>query len=89
MWRVIVNAVRSLLVIHDTVERHERDINELRQELRRVSGALEELRHEMRLRLENERHEREKFFLRVEKTLLNFERHQPMPTGGRKRKKRR
>ena len=89
MWRVFVNAVRSLLVIQDMVERHERDINELRQELRRVSGALEELRHEMRLRLDNERHEREKFFLRVGNALLNFERHQSLPAAGRKRKKRR
>ena len=89
MWRYIFNAVRKLLFIHDRLERHERQITELRQELDDLASSVEELRHETRLRLDNERHEREKFCLRVENALLNFERRLSLPPARGRRRKRR
>ena len=87
MLRSLFNAFRRLLIIQDTLERHEREINELRHELRTVSASVDELRHELGLRIDNERHEREKFFLRVENAFLSLERRLAPPSNGSKKKK--
>ena len=90
MWKELFSGVRGLFEVDSILTRHEREINELRHELRTVSASLEELRHEMKRFTENERHEREKFFLRVENALLDFEIRMSLPPArSQKRSKRR
>ena len=74
MWRYILSATRKLFAIQATLERHEQEFNELRHELRRLA--------------ENERHEREKFCLRLENVLLSSERRLPAPAAVKKLRKR-
>jgi len=89
MWKEIFNAVQRLFEIDSTLTRHEREINELRHELRTVSASVEELRNEMKRFADNERHEREKFCLRVENAFLSFERRlSALPARGKRRKRR-
>lgn len=89
MLRSLFHAFRRLMVFQEMLERHEREINELRSELRKVIASVDELRHEMKRFTDNERHEREKFCLRVENALLNFERRVSLPPAGGSRRKRR
>ena len=89
MWRSLFNGFRRLLIIQEMLERHEREINELRHGLRTLSASVEELRHEMRHFTDNERHEREKFFLRVENAFLGLERRLAPPSAGGKRRRHR
>ena len=85
MLQRIFEWFRSLLFLSRDVQINTRDITELRQELDRLSDTVAQLQSEMQHGFENERHEREKFMLRVENALLRFERSLPAPAA-KKRK---
>lgn len=87
MWGRILSGIRWLFVLQNTVEEHESDLRELRDEVRRNTFAIEELRSDFKRLAENDRHEREKICLRLENTLLNFERRLPPvpPKRGKRR----
>ena len=88
MWGKIVSAGRQLIFVYETLERHERDIKELREDLRRVISLVEDLTKRLDLNEQNERHEREKLCLRIENVLLNFERRLPPAPPLKPRRKR-
>ena len=62
----------------------DKDITELRRELDSLSEIVTQFRSDVDRGLDNERHEREKFILRVENALLRFER--SLTEGKKKRK---
>jgi predicted HicB family RNase H-like nuclease len=76
---------RTLLFLSRDVQESTKDIAELRQELNSLADTVAQLQSEMQRGFENERHEREKFMLRVENALLRFERSLP-PSKSKRRK---
>lgn len=94
MWQKGVEFGKQLLSITQRLQKHEEDVKELRQEIREIRQDINRLRQEMgevtriveRLALEWQReHEtaardREILQLRLENTLLRFER--GLPPGG-------
>ena len=85
MLQKLFELFRSLLFLVRDVEKNKSDITDLQREVKVLSDELVELRSEMQRGFDNERHEREKFMLRVENALLRFERSLP-PGKSRKRK---
>ena len=76
---------RTVLFLVRDVEKNKNDIADLQQEVKDLSETVTQLQSEMQRGFENERHEREKFLLRVENALLRFERSLPAPAA-KKRK---
>lgn len=76
---------RSLLFLVRDVEKDKSDIADLQREVKELSDELVQLRADMQRGFANERHEREKFLLRVENALLRFERSLP-PARSKKRR---
>jgi len=76
---------QSLLLVHD-VRRNQRDIEELRRELKATNALVIELSHKLERLSECERLEREKMALQLENVLLRFERLLPPPGGTTKSK---
>jgi hypothetical protein len=63
--------------LKEQTEKNTTDIKEIRQELRELTAAVQHLAYEIR-RVDNDAgHEREKLILRLENTLLRFERRLP------------
>ncbi len=85
MLQKLFELFRSLLFLVRDVEKNKSDIADLQREVKDLSDELVEVRSEMRRGFENERHEREKFMLRVENVLLRFER--TLPAGKAKKRK--
>ena len=61
MWRFVLNAAKQLFTLNRSIERHDREIEELREEMKAWSLALEKVKHELKNLRESERHEREKY----------------------------
>ena len=74
MLQKLFELVRSLLFLTRDVEKNKSDLADLQQEVKDLSDTVTQLQTEMRRGFDNERHEREKFMLRVENALLRFER---------------
>ena len=74
MLQKLFELVRSLLFLTRDVEKNKSDLADLQQEVKDLSDTVTQLQGEMRRGFDNERHEREKFTLRVENALLRFER---------------
>ena len=77
MWEKIYNALSTLVTIGVKVEKHEKEIDLLRAEMRQVSAML----HEVPVELRNIKHQREsdrrEVNLFVENEMLKFERRLP------------
>jgi chromosome segregation ATPase len=80
MWKKIYEALSRLFALTQKVERHDKEIAELRQELRNLTAMVQRLAYETQRVSEREGHEREKMVLRLENQLLRFERRLP-PAG--------
>ncbi len=61
----------------ESTQQNRNEINELRQELRELSGVVQKIVYELQRQKDNEAHEREKLFLKLENELLRFERRLP------------
>jgi predicted nucleic acid-binding Zn-ribbon protein len=79
MWGKIVDLAKKLLNLAHETERNKTEIEDLRQEVRQLSALVERVIFELQRVKENETHEREKMALRLENTLLRFERRLPEP----------
>ena len=85
MLQKLFDLFRGHLFLVRDVEQNKNDTADLQREVKELSDELVELRSELRRGFENERHEREKFMLRVENALLRFDRSLPAPAS-KKRK---
>ena len=77
MLQRLLELFRSLLFLTRDVQENRNDIAHLKQQVKELSDELVQLQTDLQRGLENERHEREKFMLRVENALLRFERSVP------------
>jgi chromosome segregation ATPase len=74
MLRELFQYTRHLLQIKERTDQNTAEIKELREEVRKLSSAMERLVYEVRRVSEHEAHEREKMALRLEIELLKRER---------------
>ena len=74
MLKKLLELLRSLLFLARDVQENRNDIATLKQQVKDLSDELVQLQSDLQRGLENERHEREKFILKVENALLRFER---------------
>ena len=84
MWKQIVDLVAGLATILYRVERQEKLMNDLQNEVKGLTAIVQKLMFELhqgqeheKHERENERHEREKFQLRIENELLKTGRRLP------------
>lgn len=74
MLQKLLELFRSQLFLARDVRENRDDIARLKQQVKEISDELVQLRSDTQRGFENERHEREKFMLRVENALLRFDR---------------
>ena len=60
MWKQILDMAKRLLMVAEDTERNRGEIRELREEVRRLTGAFERLAYEIHRIDEREEHERER-----------------------------
>jgi uncharacterized protein YoxC len=91
MWKQVWEHFRLVITLTERVTRHDDDIREVRQGLKEVRDEVREINRKLdalvaviqhlntRIDHENEnaRHEQEKLVLRLDNTLLHFERRLP------------
>lgn len=77
MWKKLYEVLARLFTLTQKVERHDKEIAEMRRELRDLTAAVQRLAYEVQRVSERETHEREKLELRLENHLLRFERRLP------------
>jgi predicted nucleic acid-binding Zn-ribbon protein len=82
MWQELFNLFRQLLTLARDTDRNKTEIENLREEFDDLTKVVQALAHELRRLGEHDAHEREKLALRLENTLLRFERRLP---GGKHR----
>ncbi len=70
MWKQLLEALTQLITLTQETRQNRTDINS-------VKAAVQRLAYEIGRRRENEAHEREVITLRLENTLLKFERRLP------------
>ena len=84
MWKQIGDYIRQVFLTHQETQKNKADITELRQEpkegrqeIRTLTGGMQQIAHELIRLRENEAHEREKMMLNSEhereKMALRFE----------------
>ncbi len=74
MWEKIYNALSTLVTIGVKVEKHEKEIDLLRTEMRQVSAMLHEVLAELRNLKQHRESDRREVNLFVENEMLKFER---------------
>ncbi len=77
MWEKIYNALSTLVTISVKVEKHEKEIDLLRTEMRQVSAMLHEVLAELRNVKQQRDSDRREVNLFVENEMLKFERRLP------------
>lgn len=80
MWKSVAEMLSKFATLMYRVDRQEQAIKDLQQEIKTISAALERLMYEIHRGQERERHEREKFQLRIENELLKAGRQLPPKT---------
>jgi hypothetical protein len=86
MFKQVVNAGRQMLFLLRDTEQNKNDIAALKEQLAETNQLVRELAFELRHVAEHEQHEREKFMLKVENTLLRHEQLLPAAKESKKRK---
>lgn len=74
MWKKLYEVLSRLLALTKKVEAHDKEIAEIRQEIRDLTAIVHRLAFEVQRISERESHEREKIQLKLENQLLRFER---------------
>lgn len=77
MWREIYDYGKLLINLVRTTEDNQQDLQDLRQEVKELSSAVQRMIFDFQRLSDNERHEREKMLLRLENHLLRSERGLP------------
>ena len=74
MWKKIYELLEQLVTLAQRVSRHDKQIEELRQEVRELTGMIHRLAVEVNRLADRQSSDREKMELWVENQLLRFER---------------
>ena len=74
MWKKIYELLEQLVTLAQRVSRHDKQIEELRQEVRELTGMVHRLAIEVNRLADRQTSEREKVELWVENQMLKFER---------------
>ena len=77
MWKQLLTLARQMLNLAEDTERNKTRIQELQDDVERLTGQVQWLTFEFRRVMENEAHERGKLALQMENQLLRFERRLP------------
>lgn len=77
MWKKLYEVLTRLFALTQKVERHDKEIVELRQEIKELTSVMQRLVYEIQRISERETHEREKMELRLENQLLRFQQRLP------------
>ena len=77
MWKKIYELLEQLVTLAQRVSRHDKQIEELRQEVRELTGMVHRLAIEVNRLAERQISDREKMELWVENQMLKFERRLP------------
>ena len=77
MWKKLYEVLTRLFALTQKVERHDKELVELRQEIKELTSIIQRLVYELQRISEREVHEREKMQLRLENQLLRFQRRLP------------
>ena len=77
MWKKLYEVVSRLFALTQKVERHDKEILGLRQEVKDLTAVVQRLVYEIQRISDRETHERDKMQLRLENQLLRFERRLP------------
>lgn len=80
-WQQVYQYSRQLLDLTQKVDRHDADIEKMRQEIKGLTDAIQRLAYEVKLDRETEARDRENLALRIENQLLRFEHLLPPPPG--------
>ena len=83
MWKKIYELLEQLVTLAQRVSRHDKQIEELRQEVRELTGMIHRLAIEVNRLADRQASEREKMELWVENQMLRFERRLPPPRSDR------
>ena len=73
----LTSLTRDVQQSKEMLKTHDMEIKEIRQELRRLTELVQEVRFEQKSDRDNASHERENLLLRLENALLKFERRLP------------
>jgi regulator of replication initiation timing len=77
MWKKLYELLERLVTLTHKVTRHDKQIEELRQEVRELTGMVHRLAIEVNRLSDRQTVEREKMELWVENQMLRFERRLP------------
>lgn len=77
MWKKLYDVLSRLLALTQKVERHDKEILGLQQEVKNLAAVVQRLVYEIQRISDRETHERDKMQLRLENQLLRFERRLP------------
>ena len=77
MWKKIYELLEQLVTLAQRVSRHDKQIEELRQEVRELTGMVHRLAIEVNRLSDRQTSDREKIELWVENQMLKFERRLP------------
>ncbi len=77
MWEKIWDLLSKVATLTKDTDRNSQEIKEIRADIRDIYSKLERLAYEIQKTREEDRHEREKWALRLENELLKFERRLP------------
>ena len=77
MWKKIYELLEQLVTLAQRVSRHDKQIEELRQEVRELTGMVHRLAIELNRLSDRQTSDREKLELWVENQMLKFERRLP------------
>ncbi len=87
MWKKLLDLFRAQVFLARDVQENKEKIAHLRREFDDLTDLVVRLQCEIRSLREEDRHEREKIMLKIENTLLKFERQLPAAKPGKKPKK--
>ncbi len=82
MWKKIYELLEQLVTLAQRVSRQDKQIEELRQEVRELTGMLHRLAVEVNRLADRQASDREKVELWVENQMLKFERRLPPTRSG-------
>jgi Txe/YoeB family toxin of Txe-Axe toxin-antitoxin module len=74
MWQKLYQFAKALLTLKTQTQQNTADIKALRQDLKELTNVVRHLHTELQRDRENTGHEPEKLVLKLENTLLRFER---------------
>jgi chromosome segregation ATPase len=77
MWKSLYEAIKSIFIISERVDRHDKDIESLKRDVQKLTLAIQALSHEINDISNREKSEREKLALQLENNLLKFEKRLP------------